>query len=431
MQQFVVVMGLPLLVCIVMVLMLGYLGLHVLSREIIFIDIALAQVAAVGAIAAHLAFGVHGDSPLCYVASFCAALAVAAFYAFVRRRITQIPLEAVIGVSYAIAAAGALFLLGVAPGGHVHVQHMLAGSILWTTWKDVTLCALVFGPVGLVFFLARQPFRDLSENYTDPEQTGGRLFWWDFLFYALVSIVVTVAVRVGGVLLVFAFLIMPATASALFSRNWRTRLGIAWLFGTLGSVLGLSFADRLDFSVGPSVALFLGGLLATAGAAKMCRPLPRLAIAGTALTACLVLLFAPGPTRGDEQSERTPAAPIAPVPRPPAPALAEPPADGPSFDTLLERAETATELEALFPKAPDAAAGAEVVCRVLELDRRAGARLAVTFLKHDPPLFFRQQVIKKLDTVFHQSFGFDARTPFADPRNTRAVAALRQAAGLE
>lgn len=430
MQHFVVVMGLPLLTCGVMVLILGYLGLHVLTREIIFIDIALAQVVAVGAIAAHLAFGVHGDSLLCQVASFSAALAVAAFYAFVRRRITQIPLEAVIGVSYAIAAAGALFLLGVAPGGHVHVQHMLAGSILWATWKDVTVCALVFGIAGLVFFLMRKPFRRLSENYTDPEQTGGRLFCWDFLFYALVSIVVTVAVRIGGVLLVFAFLIMPATASALFSQHWRARLGIAWLFGILGSVLGLSFADRLDFSVGPSVALFLGVLLVTAGLAKLCRPLPRLAVIATGLIGCLILLLAPSRSRAEGRSSRRGAA-LAVSPPVARPTSDKPSDPAPAFDTLLEHAGTVGDLKTLFDRAPDAAAGAEIVCRLLDLSSRAGTRTAIRFLRRDPPLFFRQKAIEKLDAVFHQSLGFDASLPFSAPRNLQALARLQKAAGLE
>lgn len=271
MEHFIEILGLPLLACVTMVSILGYLGLHVLAREIIFIDIALAQVVAVGAIAAHLFFGAHGDSLLSYASAFGAALAIAAFYAFARRNIVQIPLEAVIGVSYAIAAAGALFLIGIAPGGHVHVQHMLAGSILWATWRDMLVCVPVFAVVGFCFCLLRQPFSRISGDYEKAGEEGMKVAWWDFLFYALVSVVITLSVRIGGVVLVFAFLIIPATISALFSSQWRTRVGIAWAVGTVGSVLGLLFAERLDFSVGPSVALCLGIILVFGGVSRMRR----------------------------------------------------------------------------------------------------------------------------------------------------------------
>lgn len=272
MCHFIEVLGLPLLACITMVSILGYLGLHVLEREIIFIDIALAQVVAVGAIATHLAFGAHGDSALGYAGAFGAAVAISAFYAIARREIVQIPLEAVIGVSYAIAAAGALFLTGIAPGGHVHVQDMLAGSILWTTWRDILVCMPVFAAVGLCFYLLRKPFGRISRDHTKAGKEGMKVAWWDFLFYSLVSVVIALAVRIGGVVLVFAFLIIPATVSALFSSQWRTRVGIAWVVGAVGSVLGLLFADRFDFSVGPSVALALGAILVFAGISSLRRP---------------------------------------------------------------------------------------------------------------------------------------------------------------
>lgn len=258
MQHFFEIFGLPLIACILMMSMLSYLGLHVLKREIIFIDIALAQVAAVGAIAANLIFGVHGDSILCYSCTFLATLAMAAFYAFARRRLLRIPLEATIGVSYAIAAAVALFLVGISSGGHIHLQHMLAGSILWTTWLDVLICSLVYVAVGLCLFLTRKQFTILSDNYANTNSEGGGFFWWDFLFYLLVSIVITVAVKIGGIVLVFSFLIIPATISALFSTQWKTRIKIAWFFGALNTMLGIIFTNHLDFSVGPAIALFLG-----------------------------------------------------------------------------------------------------------------------------------------------------------------------------
>jgi zinc/manganese transport system permease protein len=285
--QLVEILGIPLLVCLEMIAILGYLGIHVLKREVIFIDIALAQIAAVGAIGAELAFEAHGHSALGYSCAFGATLVAAAFFSLVRRRVVQIPLEAVIGVSYAIAAAGALFLVGIAPGGHVHVQQMLAGSILWATWADVVWAGLLFGLVGSCFYVFRRPFASISEDYEGTAREGANTLGWDLLFYALLGVVVTLAVRIAGVVVVFAFLIIPATLSALLASGWRERLIVAWATGAIASVLGLLFAERLDFSVGPAIALFLGAALVLVGLLRLLR-------ASRSLSARLCLTIALG-----------------------------------------------------------------------------------------------------------------------------------------
>ena len=270
-MQLVQILGVPLLICLEMIAILGYLGIHVLKREVIFIDIALAQIAVVGALGAELAFEAHGDSLLGHACAFGATLVAAAFYSLVRRRVVQIPLEAVIGVSYAIAAAAALFLLGIAPGGDFHVQQMLAGSILWATWTDVIWAALLFALVGGCFYLFRRPFTSISEDYEGAAREGVNTLGWDFLFYALLGLVVTMAVRIAGVVVVFTFLIIPATLSALLASGWRERLIVAWITGAVASVLGLLLAERLDFSVGPAIALFLGAGLALVGLLRLLR----------------------------------------------------------------------------------------------------------------------------------------------------------------
>lgn len=271
MVELVQILGIPLLVCLEMIAILGYLGIHVLKREVIFIDIALAQIAAVGAIGAELAFEAHGHSVLGYACAFGSTLTAAAFLSLVRRRVVQIPLEAVIGVSYAIAAAGALFLVGIAPGGDLHVQQMLAGSILWATWADVMWAALLFGLVGSCFYAFRSSFASISEDYEGTAREGVNTLGWDLLFYALLGLVVTLAVRIAGVVVVFAFLVIPATLSALLASGWRERLIVAWVTGALASVLGLLSADRLDFSVGPAIALFLGAALVLVGLLRLLR----------------------------------------------------------------------------------------------------------------------------------------------------------------
>ena len=265
------ILGLPFLACILMSSILGYLGIHVLKREVIFIDIALAQIAAVGSIIAHLAFEVHGDSFVAYVCSFgCVSLA-AAFYAVIRSRIFRISLEAVIGISYAVAAAAALFLAGIAPGGHMHVQHILSGSLLWTGWKDVVVSLLTFSAVGFCFCIVRKPLTNVSNGYQQALDKPVTTIVWDFIFYLLLGVVITLSVQIGGVVVVFAYLIIPATISVIISSRLAVQMMIIWAAATVASITGLLFSYYLDFSIGPSIAMFLGGeLILIAIIARFC-----------------------------------------------------------------------------------------------------------------------------------------------------------------
>ena len=263
MPQLVQILGLPFLTCLIIGAILGYFGIHVLKREVIFIDIAVAQVAAVGSIAAHLAFDVEDDHLISYLFSLGCVLLIAAFYAIARRKIVQISIETVIGISYAITAAGAMFLIGIAPG-HAHAEEMLAGRLLWVTWQHIVLCLVVFTAVASCLCIFRKPLSGISENYEDAITRGRNVIWWDFLFYALLGVVITVAVRVTGVVTVFSFLIIPATISALFSRQWHLRMFIALAATTVASLGGLLFAYYFDFSIGPAIAFFLGVVLVIA-----------------------------------------------------------------------------------------------------------------------------------------------------------------------
>ena len=252
------ILGLPFLACILMSSILGYLGTHVLKREVIFIDIALAQIAAVGSIAAHMAFEAHGDSPTAYLCSFSCVLLAAAFYAFVRSRIFQISLEAVIGISYAIAAAAVLFLVGIAPGGHIHIQHVLSGSLLWVGWRQIIVSLVVFSAVGVCFYFIRKPIAEISNSYQKGAVKNLKVVFWDFIFYALLGVVITLSVQIAGVVVVFAYLIIPATISAVFSTRLRLQLAIVWITAIIASLGGLLFAYKYDFSIGPAIAMFLG-----------------------------------------------------------------------------------------------------------------------------------------------------------------------------
>jgi zinc/manganese transport system permease protein len=264
-------LGIPFLACVLLSLVLGYLGLHVLKREVIFIDIAVAQIAALGALTAHLFLGVPHDSFLAIAVGVGATLVAALFFAVARRKAAQLPIEAIIGITYAISAGGALFMIAKGTGGHTHVQEMLGGALLWVNASELLWTSAAFAAAGICFGLFRKPFQRISDGYEEAVATGMPVIGWDFLFYALCGIVITVSVRLAGVVVTFCFLIIPATVSALFSGKWGIRLLIAWVAGVVSSAAGLLFSQWLDFSAGVCVALFLGIVLATCAAGSMLR----------------------------------------------------------------------------------------------------------------------------------------------------------------
>jgi zinc/manganese transport system permease protein len=422
--------GVPFLACLVMLSILCYIGIHVLRREIIFIDIALAQIAAVGAIAAHVVFHFHGHSVYSQALALGCTFLAAVFFAVVRRRVNQIPLEAVIGVTYAVSAAAALFLVGVAPGGHVHIQEMLAGSILWATWNDVTWSAGVFAMVGVCFYLFRGPFRIISEDYENAVALGYNTLAWDFLFYALVGIVITVAVRVAGVVVVFTFLIIPATLSVAFASGWTGRLVSAWIAGAVSTALGLLFAARYDFSVGPAIALFLGVALVVIGVLRGLR-LARTATAAVWLVSAAVLgaWFAAG-SAGLE-----PARVVDPGGVPSTGEITHSHDYNVEIHTETDSAEFSPELlaaiadteqlERSFHATSDVEQRCNIACRTMEIDAGAGMSLAIEFLEGDPPLLFRLTVVNKIEEVLGRDIAWDIDRPFGSPENQEVVRSLK------
>jgi zinc/manganese transport system permease protein len=432
--------GLPFAACLVMLGLLSYIGIHVLKREVIFIDIALAQIAAVGTISAHVVFHLHGNSFAANGLAFGSTLIAAAFFAVVRLRIKQIPLEAVIGVSYAVSAAAALFIVGVSPGGHVHIHEMLAGSILWATWGGVLWSAGIFAVVGLCFYLFRRPFSTISESYEDALAKGYGTLGWDFLFYALIGIVITTAVRTAGVVVVFTFLIIPATLSAMFATGWGARLAIGWVAGAASAALGLLFANRFDFSVGPAIALFLGGGLIAAGILRAVK-LSRTVTASLALLAALAMgwWFASGGSAsadirgGMASSGGFGGAPSAGTithshnRNDHAAALEHEEETVLPVDELIDIG----EIEARYREATDSDERSAAASRALALDPRAGARLALEFLRDDPPLLFRQAIVEELERASGVELGYDIDLPFDSEVNRESVSRLKAAIGMD
>ena len=249
----------PFVVCILLIGINIYFGIHVIKREIIFIDIALAQIAALGGTIATIIHHTHSHDELSlegYLFAVAFTILAVAIFTLLKSRRLPISLESLIGIAYAVAATGTVILLDMAAGGDVHVKEMVEGSILWVSWKQILELFIVFIVIGLFHYIFRDKFISLSNNYN--EKNGNHSLLWDFLFYASFGIVVVHSVQIGGILTVFAFLIIPASISALFTDNWLSRILIGWILGTIVTICGLYLSWVMDVPSAPTVILFLG-----------------------------------------------------------------------------------------------------------------------------------------------------------------------------
>ena len=253
-------MWVPFLMCLVLTGIHAYLGLHVIAREVVFVDIALAQIAALGATAAFL-WGYDLDSRGSYVFGLSFTILGASVLALTRSRERRVSQEAVIGVVYAVSSAAAVLLADRTAHGAEHLRSMLVGSILAVRGGEVVKVAGLYAVIGLFHWLCRHPFLLIS---TDPDRAyrdGWRVRGWDFLFYASFGIVVTSSVRIAGVLLVFSYLIVPTLAANLLCGTVSRRLAIAWSFGTLVSVVAMVASAILDLPTGATVVCAFGLIL--------------------------------------------------------------------------------------------------------------------------------------------------------------------------
>jgi zinc/manganese transport system permease protein len=246
----------PVIVCLILSIVHAYLGLHVVSRGVIFVDLALAQLAALGALVG-LVVGVSLHTPASYFWSLGFTLAGALFFSFTResRGTSRVPHEAVIGGVYAVAAAAAVLILNSVPAEAEHLKDMLVGNLLFVGQAEVLKIALLYGVVGGVHFVFRKTFWQMSEHV--PGVSRGRL--WDFLFYALFGIVVTSSVEIAGVLLVFSYLIIPSLTAFFLSDRLGSRIAIAWMIGIVASVAGVGLSMFMDWPTGPAIICVLGG----------------------------------------------------------------------------------------------------------------------------------------------------------------------------
>src|SRR6266496_1706109 len=238
----------------------AYLGVHVVERGVIFVDLALAQIAALGAtIAILIGMDPHGSGA--YWLSLAFTFVGAAIFAFARTRRGHIPQEAFIGIAYAVASAGAILLMSKATGETEHLKDMLVGNILAVSQHEVLKTAVLYGVIGIFHYIFRRRFLLISTDHVRAEAEGMSIRFWDFLFYASFGFVVTSSVAIAGVLLVFCYLIVPSVGAMLFADRVGRRLAIGWTMGTLVSALGVYFSVLLDLPTGATIVCTFGAVL--------------------------------------------------------------------------------------------------------------------------------------------------------------------------
>jgi len=256
---------LPFLACLVLTGIHVYLGLHILARGIIFVDLALAQVAALGITVALLAgHPIQSEAAYWYALTF--TLGGSLLFAMSRTHRAPIPQEAIIGIVYAVSAAIAVLVVDRAPQGSEHIKQLLVGSILTVTPTEVGTLALLYAAIGAFHWFIRRPLLEISFDPDKAHREGRWVRWWDFLFYASFGFVVTSSVQIAGVLLVFSYLIVPAAVGALLTRSVTGRLVIGWGLGFLVSVLGLVASTLWDLPTGATVVTTFGLFMAAVAA---------------------------------------------------------------------------------------------------------------------------------------------------------------------
>jgi zinc/manganese transport system permease protein len=261
----------------------AYLGFHIVRRGVLFVDLALAQMAALG-VAAAVVLGLEENRVAAYFLALGMTFVGAAIFAWLRGRSRNIPLEAFIGIVFATAQAVVFLVLEKSPAGPEHLKETLVGSLFTVDPKQVVRVAILYAVIALVHVALRKPFFEITDDPRAAEAGGRRLFLWDLLFYATFGVVVTSAVQMAGVLLVFGFLVIPAVAGVMATSKPLPALAVGWAFGFLASVLGLLGSVRFDLPAAPSILVTLTCLLlvvaAVLGLARMGRPEARNITAG-------------------------------------------------------------------------------------------------------------------------------------------------------
>ncbi len=248
----------------------AYLGDHVVERGVIFVDLSLAQIAALGStIAILLPFtGQDPHGPWVYWTGLAFTFVGAAVFSMIRVKRARIPQEAIIGIAYAVASAATILAMSHATSESEHLKDMLVGNILAVSWDEVAETAALYAAIGLFHYVFRRQFLAISLDHEKAERDGLNVRFWDFLFYASFGFVVTSSVLIAGVLLVFCYLIVPSVAAMLYADRVLPRLAIGWTMGTVVSALGIYLSVSLDLPTGATMVCTFGLVLILMAAAR-------------------------------------------------------------------------------------------------------------------------------------------------------------------
>ncbi|MEO7307888.1 MAG: metal ABC transporter permease [Ferruginibacter sp.] len=246
--------------------LLSYLGVHVVGRGIVFVDLALGQISSLGvAFAAFIGVGLT-SIPLIFT------LSGALLMSFLNIRDKRLKQEAIIGIFYAFASALTVLLISKTPHGDSDIQEVLFGNILSTSWQQISMIGIVFGIISLVHLIFFRKFFTLTESFENGENHQVGIFnFWNFLFYISIGLVIVFAVKINGVIPVFSYLIIPAVSAIMITKNKIAVIIIAVLISILGGFFGLDFSFHYDFPAGSSIVAVLGGIFILSALYKILR----------------------------------------------------------------------------------------------------------------------------------------------------------------
>ena len=282
----------PFLACLVLSGILIYLGLHVIARKVIFVDLALAQIAALGATyAVTLGYDPNADPLTVSLFSLAFTFVGAGAFAIARMRKEKVPQEAFIGIIYAAASAAAILTLSKSATGGEELKHMLVGDILLVSLPTVIQMALLYIGIGIFHVIFRKKFLAISLDPERVEAAGTNIRFWDLIFYMSFGVVIVKSVAIAGVLLVFSYLVVPAVIAQMFSDTIMGRLLLGWLAALMASMLGIVWSFYSDYPTGPAVVVMLGIVLILASMVYYLRSAPNKGRAVANVAALLVFSF--------------------------------------------------------------------------------------------------------------------------------------------
>ncbi len=247
----------PIVACIILAGILSYFGNHILTRGIVFIDIAVAQIAALGTMIGIL-LGFAEESLNTQLISYLFTVVILGFFSLMRVKEQLLPQEAIIGIFYCVALGMALLLADMIPGGSNYITKTITGNVLWVTWKVIINCVILFVPLMIIHLFLGSRVRAVTEGKTGTTINLRQARIYDLVFYITFGVVIVKAVPIMGIFLVFMLLIGPASIARAFVSDWRKRIIWSWIIGSIGSMIGIYLSYKLNISNGPAIVSLVG-----------------------------------------------------------------------------------------------------------------------------------------------------------------------------